>query len=64
VSAVPALIRLLDSSNEGDRNAACIGLAGIGAAAESALPALKQALSDPSAQVRGFAKRAIERIDR
>jgi HEAT repeat protein len=64
VSAVPALIVLLESPSEGDRNTACIGLAGIGAAAKDALPALKKALSDPSADVRTFAKRAIDRIAR
>jgi HEAT repeat protein len=64
VSAVPALIVLLGSPSEGDRNTACIGLAGIGTAAKDALPALKKALSDPSADVRSFAKRALERIER
>lgn len=64
VSAVPALMVLLDSPDEGDRNTSCIGLAGIGTAARDALPALKKALSDPSADVRRFAKRAIERIER
>jgi HEAT repeat protein len=64
VSAVPALIGLLGSPSEGDRNTACIGLSGIGPAAKEALPALKKALSDPSADVRSFAKRAIERIER
>jgi HEAT repeats len=64
VSAVPALIRLLESDSEGDRNSACIGLAGIGPAAREALPALRKALSDPSKDVRGFAKRAIDRIER
>ena len=63
-SAVPTLIRLLGSSSEGDRNTACIALAGIGPAAKEALPALTKALSDPSANVRSFAKRAIERIER
>ena len=63
-AAVPGLIALLGSSSEGDRNSACVGLAGIGVAARDALPALEKVLSDPSAHVRGFAKRAIERIDR
>lgn len=64
VSAVPALIRLLGSASEGDRNGACIGLAGIGPAAREALPALRRALSDPSKDVRSFAQRAIDRIER
>ena len=64
VSAVPALIVLLGSLSDGDRNTACIGLAGIGPAANEALPALKKALFDPNADVRRFAKRAIERIER
>lgn len=63
-SAVPTLIRLLGSASEGDRNTACIALAGIGPAARESLPTLKKTLSDPSASVRGFAKRAIDRIER
>jgi HEAT repeat protein len=61
--AVPALIALLSAADEGSRNSACIGLRGIGPAAREALPALRRALSDPSNDVRGFAQRAIERID-
>jgi HEAT repeat protein len=64
VSAVPALITLLASSDEGSRNSACIGLAGIGPLADQALPALRKALADPSADVRSFAKRAIEAISK
>ena len=63
VPAVPALIGLMDSPNEGERNTACIGLIGIGPSAKAALPALKKALSDPSAAVQRFAQRAIEVID-
>ena len=62
--AVPDLIRLLGDPSDGLRNSACIGLAGIGPAARAALPALRRALTDPSITVRGFAYRAIERIDR
>jgi len=63
--AVPDLIRLLGDPSDGVRNSACIGLAGIGPAARAALPALRRALmTDPSITVRGFAHRAIERIDR
>ena len=63
--AVPDLIRLLGDPSDGLRNSACIGLAGIGPAARAALPALRRALmTDPSITVRGFAHRAIERIDR
>ncbi len=64
VSAVPALIGMLGSAREGDRNTACIALAGIGPAAKEALPALEKALSDPSTNVQRFAKRAIQRIRR
>lgn len=60
--AVPALIRLLGSDDEGSRNSACIGLRGIGPAAKEALPALQRALSDPSPDVRQFARAAIEKI--
>jgi hypothetical protein len=62
VDAVPALIRLLKNNDEGSRNSACIALRGIGPAAKEALPALDDALSDSSADVRGFARRAIESI--
>jgi hypothetical protein len=55
---------LLASSDEGSRNSACIGLAGIGPLADQALPALRKALADPSADVRTFAKRAIEVISK
>jgi hypothetical protein len=61
--AVPALTRLLANTDEGSRNSACIGLRGIGPAAASALPALRRALSDRSADVRGFARRAILAIE-
>jgi len=61
--AVPALVRLLSDRDEGSRNSACIGLAGIGPAARDALPALRKALSDSSTDVRGFAERAIRKIE-
>jgi len=61
--AVPALIELLSNEDEGSRNGTSIALRGIGRAATEALPALRRALSDPSADVRGFARRAIERIE-
>jgi hypothetical protein len=63
VAAVPALLKLLDSEEEGVRNAACIGLGGIGPSARSALPQLKVALADRSSDVRGFARLAIAKID-
>ncbi len=62
--AVPALIALLASDEEGSRNSACIGLTGIGPRAREALPALHRALSDSSADVKHFARRAIDTIDR
>lgn len=52
LSAVPALIRLLGSDSEEDRNSACIGVAGVGPAAREALPAQQKALFDPSPDVR------------
>ena len=61
-SAVPALIALLVNRDEGSRNSACLGLAGIGPNSRAALPALRQALSDPSPDVRFFAARAIDKI--
>jgi HEAT repeat protein len=60
---VPALIALLETGDEGARNSACIALRGIGPAARPALGALRAALSDPSADVRGFAERAISGIE-
>ena len=48
---------------EGSRNTACLALGKIGPAANAALPALRNALSDSSPDVRRFAQRAIERID-
>ena len=62
-AAVPALISLLGSADEGSRNSACIGLRGVGPAAKEALPALRKALSDPSADVRHFAGLAIAAIE-
>jgi HEAT repeats len=63
VAAVPALVKLLSSDEEGLRNSACIGLGGIGPSAKSALPQLKVALADPSSNVRGLARLAIGKID-
>lgn len=60
--AVPQLIALLKSDAEGDRNSAAIGLRGIGPAARDSLPALQDALSDSSDDVRHFARMAIESI--
>jgi HEAT repeat protein len=62
--AVPSLIRLLEHGDEGARNSACLGLGGIGPAARDALPALRRALADPRPDVRGFAQRAIDTIER
>jgi hypothetical protein len=61
-AAVPTLIKLLGSEDEGLRNSACIALAGIGPSARSALPQLERALADPSDNVRGFARLAIGKI--
>jgi HEAT repeat protein len=60
--AVAALVMLLGNADEGSRNSACIALYGIGPAAKAALPALEKALTDPSADVRRFAQRAVEKI--
>jgi len=64
VAAVPDLIALLADEAAGPRNSACIALREIGPAARDALPALRQALSDPNADVRGFAKQAIDTIEK
>lgn len=60
--AVPALLILLKNTDEGSRNGACIALRGIGPAAKRAIPALRHALDDPSKDVRGFARQAIDSI--
>jgi HEAT repeat protein len=60
--AVPALVTLLGRADEGSRAGACLALYGIGPAAGDALPALERALTDPSADVRRFARRAVDRI--
>ena|ERR1700733_4918621 len=62
-AAVPALVKLLSSDEEGLRNSACIGLRGIGPSAKSAVPQLTVTLADPSSNVRGFARLAIGKID-
>jgi hypothetical protein len=62
--AIPALVTLLRDPQEGPRNTSCIALRRIGPAASPALPALREALKDPSVVVRGFARRAIERIEK
>ena len=62
--AVPALLKLITDREEGCRNCSCIALAGIGPAARDALPALRKALKDPSKDVRQFAKRAVEQIEK
>jgi HEAT repeat protein len=61
--AVPALVKLLASDNEGLRNSACIGLRGVGPPAKDAMPALRSALHDPSRDVRRFAELAIASIE-
>jgi HEAT repeat protein len=63
-SAVPALLALLGPANEGSRNSACLGLTGIGVNTREALPALRQALSDPSVDVKWFARKAIDTIEK
>jgi HEAT repeat protein len=60
--AVPALVTLLRDTEEGPRDTACIALGNIGPGAAEALPALQLALTDPRPNVRGFAQRAIDRI--
>ena len=62
-SAVPALIGLLGNAEEGSRISALIGLTGIGRPAHETLPAIRKALSDPSAVVRRFAQEAISTIE-
>ncbi|HTV01658.1 MAG TPA: hypothetical protein VMF13_14015 [Luteitalea sp.] len=62
VVAMPALMAMTASVSEADRMAACIALRGLGPAASKALPALRRLESDPTEDVRRFARRAIERI--
>jgi hypothetical protein len=62
---VPALTARLDKGKSVHvRCAAAHCLGGAGAAARTALPALKVGLRDPDANVRGACDRAVERIER
>ena len=63
IAAIEPLIALLSHPDEGPRNAACMALRGIGPIARDALPALRKALKDPSKDVRGFARHAIDAIE-
>jgi HEAT repeat protein len=60
--AVPTLIRLLKNHDEA-RGSACTALRKIGPGAKDALPALRDALSDPGEYARRLAKLAIEAIE-
>jgi HEAT repeat protein len=62
--AVPALLKLITDRAEGCRNSSCIALAGIGPAAKDASPALRKTLNDSSKDVRQFAQKAIEQIEK
>jgi HEAT repeat protein len=63
--AVPKLVALLGDADERIRDNACLGLRGVGPAAKSALPALQGlAMFDSSADVRKFARWAIDSIER
>jgi HEAT repeat protein len=61
VTAVPSLVKLL-SNDAYSRISVFIALYGIGPAAKAALPALKPYLSDPDADVRRMAARAVAGI--
>jgi hypothetical protein len=63
VSAVPALIEMLGSENDGDRFTACGALRGIGPAAESALPALRLLSAASNEKLRDQARMAIDSIE-
>ncbi len=54
---------MLRNPDEAARNIAALDLGRIGPASRAALPALRNALSDPSLQVRRSASNAIERIE-
>lgn len=62
--ALPALLKLLKDPEEGPRNTACMALGNIGPVAKDALPALRAMRNDPSNDVRRFAERAIEMIQK
>jgi HEAT repeat protein len=61
-TAVPALVNLL-SKDSYSRISVFIALHDIGPVARGALPALKPYLSDPDADVRKMAARAVARIE-
>jgi len=56
-------VKLLRDPYEGARNNACIALGRIGPAAREALPALREALNNPSRDVRQFAAAAVRSIE-
>jgi len=55
---------MLKDPEEGPRNTSAMALGRIGAAAKTALPALREALKDPKENVRRFSKAAIAQIEK
>ncbi len=62
-AGVPLLSEALQSERELLRAEAAATLGELGDSAKSALPALKEALNDPSTEVRQAAQRALERLE-
>jgi HEAT repeat protein len=59
---VPALMKLLQSTNPVLRNCSAVGLMGFGTKAKNAAPALAKLLDDPAHKIRVSATNALERI--
>lgn len=62
-NSVPLLVNLLESQDPELRNRAAIILGEIGPQADSAIPALQKAISDPEWYIRAEAANALGRID-
>jgi HEAT repeat protein len=60
---IPALISAFSSKDLGTRWGAAMGLELWGTNATGAIPALSAGLNDPDSSIRGYAKRALEKID-
>jgi HEAT repeat protein len=60
--AIPAVVGALKDRDAGVRAEAALALINLGPAAKEAEPALEEASKDSDATVRGYAKKALERI--
>ena len=61
-TAIPELVRALESSSTRARRLACFALGTMAASARPAIPGLKKLLEDPEEDIRELAKMAIQNI--